>query len=318
MGGSDSDNTIVLAKSGTVSTPMSDPRTFFEAGVVEIDRVLLHELRELRTQYRNSGNPMLVYRIGVRLAEMMEPALDQKPYQLGCLHQFLGYLLINANQSSHSVRTAEQHLRLALTVFEAASFSTGESITRYLRTTWLLAITIKMQNRFEQAVSLIKDTLDDAYFRRAATMLDRLPLVRQLVLIDQTDASYGQFSKTLEIQQLNPVQYFHSARRLFEFALNNNNIRYAEVLYRQVLAAFKDARPYLESVHVWSFHKNLYHYFRLLKKRDIADVLFRRTFAATTRLGLDGQRVQLVSLSRHFESGNASDLRLDVAVYRSS
>jgi tetratricopeptide (TPR) repeat protein len=287
-------------------------------GASSINAILGVQLRDIRTQYRHSGNPSLAYEAGIPLARLFDAAIHHNPYQLGCLHHFLGYMLLNANRDLPAIKTAERHFRVALSILEANSFGLPETLTRYLRCIWLLAITLKMQEQPDDAIDLIRRTLDDEYFRRFATPLDRLPLVRQLVLMDQVASTYRRFEEALPAQQLSRVEYFHSVRRLFEFALNSQDLQRANELYQGARKAFAVAQPYLESVHVWSFHKNLYHYFGLLKELTLATRLLETTLSATKRLGLYGQHSQIVSLANRLQSGAASDVRLDVARYSST
>jgi hypothetical protein len=279
-----------------------------------LDAMLFEQIHALVKRYKKVGDPLSIYYSGRQLAIQFDPLRGRRLYQVGCLHSLLGELLITANLGLLSIRQAEAHLQLALTILDGTNSANAELSRMLLKTFWLKAITQKMQQQYTAAYETLRQGLEERYLQQTTTFVERIPLLRQIVLMEQNDTSYRLLSESLGPLSSNPVEYFHSVRRLFEFYLNHRELGAADRYYREVLNAFGRARYSLQAVHVYSFYKNLYQYFHLIGQYPIASELLKRTLCGTTQLNLHGQRAQLIRLAQNFGQGN-DDARLDVAQY---
>jgi hypothetical protein len=280
-----------------------------------INRSLLFQIQELKLQYHRSGNPPIVYERGNQLANLFRGVPDYRLYQLGCLHQFLGYLLITANRNLASIQLAEAHIRLALSIFDAHAVTTTDVLADLTRGHWLLGICLKMQSKHDESVDILSRSLSDPYLRRMGSPGHRIPLIRQLVIMAQAHQSFQRLSGTLRSQMTSPVEYFHSVRRLFEFSLNSHDLRAARVFFDECSSAFAKAKPLLESVHIAAYYKSVFHFFRMSNQDILADMVLKNTVRTTNRLGLHGQKRQLLSLAEQFHSKRVVDVKSDVASY---
>jgi hypothetical protein len=282
---------------------------------LELQIILFDKISEFTRLYHQFGNPILIYEAANALAQKCAGFLDAKPFELGRLHALLGYLLINADPDIKAIKQAREHLEIALNIIDNQQMFNQEILKVYLRASWLHAVAIKIEGDFDTAFNLLINKLEDKQLKRLAGIHDAIPLVRQRVIMEQTKSAHDELFNSAQGYKKNAAEYFHSVRRVFEYALNTQNFETIDELYNLCQSAFKRCRAELDKVYIYTYLKNVYHYLMLKGQLSPAARLYKRITKETMDLNLMGQHRQILDINRMFETIPISGVKLKSATY---
>jgi hypothetical protein len=292
-----------------------DYEKLMNARPLEVEVYLYEKISFFKKQYKLFGNPMLVYNTAIVLANKVAHFLDQNLYQLGRLHAFLGYLLINANPNLVTIKISRAHLEKAINIINNTNTFSEEVFRSYMYINWLLAVAIKIEGQFDEAYDLIVRCIEDKHVKRFGATMTTIPLIRQKAIMEQTARSHQSLARTVDSYKSDPVEYFHSVRRLFEYSLNSQDRNLLDYLYKLANFSFQKARPYIDVVYTYSYYKNVYHYLRLKGEVQRAEVIYTLIVEKTELLQLYGQRKQIIEIKSTFDTGEISKVRIKTATY---
>jgi hypothetical protein len=139
-----------------------------------------------------------------------------------------------------------------------------------------------------------------------ATALDLIPLRRQEIMMYQEISGYEQLAEdAVKYAVAQPLEYYRSLKRVFEFLLNEGGQQKAEQLYPEFKRAFGAVASKVPPISLISFMKNVGQYQMSLGNTQEASAVFARTLIEAKQRNLYGQVRQVKRLMQELESDNS-------------
>lgn len=296
---------------GTPIIPPLGSSHFLEAlaagGTRAIDTFLMPEIRWLKEEYRQTGNPRLIYLAGSSYIHLLEPLPSTRSsFQYARLQSLLGDMLIAQGDSSETLYVAVQHIETALETMARVGTISEETLREHIRCALLLGVARKALGEFDESLLIMRKLSKVFLDIASATEIDLTPLRRQEIMMHQTTDGHRQLAEeAVRYRTLRPLEYYRSIKRVFEFVMNKGGASEAEQIYPEFRRAFANVSNRADCLDHVSFAKNVGQFLITQGQFKAATVVLNRSLEESRRLNLYGQVRQIETLVQELESGNS-------------
>lgn len=231
---------------------------------------------------------------------VLESLTQDHSYGIANLYQFLGYLLINSEKDAQSIIRAREYLLKAKTIYENLPFFNEEILKNCIRADWLRSISYKLLEDYNNAYEVCNSSLNEVELEKIISprFSMKLPFLREMALLERSKDRFSYLRQKSDSYSDDDVETFFTYRRIFENCLYSNDMKRADQFYPFVKNAYKAVHSKIDQVYIYSYYKNLYHYFSLKQQHDVAQRIYNLTLKKTKELKLIGQYNELRFLKR--------------------
>lgn len=271
-----------------------------------IDIFLLPEIRLIRNEYKRSGNPYIVYLAANSVANIVKPFKgSHSSFQYSQLLALMGELALAQGSHADIIHVAIYHIESAIEIVNQVDSFCNEIIAAEVNYCLLLAVAEKVLGNHGESLSYLHAVIKHLAAKRYASELDLVPLRRQEIMMHQTIGGHRQLAEdAVQFHRLNPLEYYRSIKRVFEFLLNTGGMHEAEQIYPELKRAFTAVSFSVDPISHVSFLKNIGQYMLLRNETEQASMVLGRTLLDARRLNLQGQVRQVTHLLQELDSGN--------------
>lgn len=286
-----------------------DQRIFEElstGGPRAIDRLLLPEIRNLKNEYKRMGNPSIIYLAGNSLSDVVSsmPRCNES-FQFSKLQSLMAEMLLSQGSDAHSLILAIHHLDIAIDVLQRVETISEHMIRTHVSYVLQLTVTYKALGHFDYALKLLDSSSKLLITGKSATPVDLVPLKRQEIMMHQTIEGHRQLLEHAVIYKKHePLEYYRSLKRVFEFLLNNGGIRQANTIFTEFNKAFISISNQVDPISQISFMKNIGHYHLCKNEIKKASGILNEALTLASQCNLQGQVRQIIRLLQEIDTGN--------------
>jgi hypothetical protein len=96
--------------------------------------------------------------------------------------------------------------------------------------------------------------------------------------------------------QLGLIEEFHTYRRLFEYYISKNDKEKSREMFIKTNSIFKLIINRLDKIYIYMFYKNVYFFFRLIRRDEYAKIYYKKAIEGFSKYGFIGQLKKLENL----------------------
>jgi len=275
-------------------------------GPRKIDAFLFPWVRHLKDEYKRTGNPVIIYQIGSSVSDkIVLLQCCHYSFQFSQLQGLLAEMLLAHGKDASSLRTAVCCLETAIETAQRVGVINDKIVRAHVFYALLLGIARKALGHFDESLKGMRNTAKDLVCKSAATDIDLISLRRQEIMMHQTVAGHEQLAEeAIQYAALQPLEYYRSLKRAFEFFLNQGAQQNSEQIYPEFKRAFAAISQKTALISRISFMKNIGQYYMTIGEAKVAADVFDRTLLIASQLNLRGQVRQVKRLMQEIESDN--------------
>jgi hypothetical protein len=279
-------------------------REALQSSVRYADIYFTVETRRLRKLYIRSGKPHLAYQCGRGLSELGLELGIQNSIGLGVFEITLAEMLIGGGVSSLDLDRAELHL---LRGRRQVEHSQHNSLASRVFGQWymIMAVSLKARGKLEAYEEFMRSAVSDSWLIANGTPGDRVPLVRQYVMMRQSlNEHIALLYRAHEYKRERPLEYYRTLKRVVEFLVNKGLSESAQQLEKELTLSFlasSDKMPLLGKV---SFARDMAQLLALKGETQEGAKLAATALKRAQEAELLGQVRQLKAIRTAIESGN--------------
>jgi hypothetical protein len=273
-------------------------------GAKSLDALLIPEVRWLRHEYKQTGNPRLIYLAGSSYTDLLKafPA-TRYSFQYALLQSLLGEMLIAQGNNAETLHAAVKHIETALEIMDSVSIMSEETLRAQVSCALLLGVARKALGEFDESLFIMRKLSKVFIDIASATEVDLVPIRRQEIMMHQTMEGHRQLAEeAVRYRTLRPLEYYRSLKRVFEYVMNNDGILEAEQIYPEFRRAFASISHMVGHISHVSFAKNVGQFLMTRGQLQAAAVVLNRSLKESRVLNLHGQVRQLEILVQEAES----------------
>jgi hypothetical protein len=273
-------------------------------GTRAIDKFLLPWVNQLKDEYKRIGNPVLIYQAGKAVCiEIKSIQSCHSSFQYSRLQALLAEMLLASGRDSRTLLIAMSHLECAIETIQRVSTINNDVVRAHVFYVLLLGITKKAVGCFDESLKIMNSAATSLINEGIATELDLIPLRRQEIMMYQTISGYEQLAEdAIKYAVVQPLEYYRSLKRVFEFLLNEGGQQKAEQIYPEFKRAFIAVASKVPPISLISFMKNVGQYQMSVGNTQEASAVFTRTLVEANQRNLYGQVRQVKRLIQELES----------------
>lgn len=234
----------------------------------EREIILRRYLNNLKKEYRSIGDPISLYNKSISTINDLDQIYEKSSINLGIIHSFLGYLLINSNISNDVLVKAKSHFNITINVLENSDLFTDGVAEQLVKAKWLDALSIKMQGNHNKAYETLEQY--DRELSKDLSEKERLYFMRQKILIDDSKKAYLSLVNNSSLFVDDNLESYYSYKRIFEYYVRIKDQRNAKVYYNLSKKYFTLVEHRLDKVYIISFKKYEFLYYIIFNDKQKA------------------------------------------------
>jgi len=234
----------------------------------ERELILRRYLSNLKKEYRSVGDPISLYNKSIDTINELDQIYEKSLVNLGVIHSFLGYLLINSNVSNDILLKAKLHFKITIDILENSDLFTDDIAEQLVKAKWLDALSIKMQGNHNQAYKLLEQY--DKEFSKDLSKKERLYFMRQKILIDDSKKGYNNLIDNSILFTDDNLESYYSYKRIFEYYVRTKDQKNAKIYYSLAKKYFFLVEHKLDMVYIISFKKYEFLYYIIFNNKQEA------------------------------------------------
>lgn len=282
----------------------------------DIDTFLFGQIGKLKREYARSGNPEVIYLAGMELTRRVSEFSNSRfSFQCARLQALLAEMLIAEGRDAVKLNLAVHHIHVALEILRSVDVVDAETIRTWVFCEMLLAVARKALGRPDDALNGIEQASRRLREKLSASELNLMPLRRQQIIMLQKESGHRELAETaVGYRHHDPVGYFGSLKRVFEFLLNRHKTDEAQGLLAEFNRAYLAVQKRIPPISHVSFLKNVGHLQLQAGRRDNAWALLSRASSEAQARNLVGQVRQIQYLLSELGGGNSKGTLITLVV----
>jgi hypothetical protein len=292
----------------------ADARTRLSIDAQAYERFVAAEVLELERAYHSGSAPELVALAACARVSALDGISPRPSAAHARLRALTGQMQVAAGGNAEFMAEAETHLVAGIEELCAVDDWTREHLKLLAELVLNHAVTLKARGSVQEAAQLLRSTMTDPALRPYWANGDRLPLMRQDVIMAGGVGPHRWLAEQHDaMRAAGALEHYRTVKRLLEFAMNQGNIRAARRLLPAAIRAFsplRDSAPPLARV---SLVKNVGQLQALDGRPQRGLVLLRLAGRAAEEQGLRGQMRQIDQMMEMVQAGERPLLRTYVA-----
>lgn len=276
------------------------------------EKILAYYLNHLNMKYKKVPNPIYIYNYYLRykylnysFSEFLDFLYKNKYYSyfLGKIFEFISMTLINSGKIE-LVKTARIYLEKCIVIYDNLNFINDDIFKSILKIKWLNSITHKLENNYGIAKSYCDEIIYMAEENKriyGLSYYDSVLIAEREIAVLTQDLNRFQFlQKHSKRWELNPIEAFHTYRRIFEYYLNIKNLDKAEEILMDVKRIYKIVKTELSPIYIWTLQRNYYQYFLLRNEKAKANNIYVYLMNEYNKYNIYGQILVLENLKKKY------------------
>lgn len=161
---------------------------------------------------------------------------------------------------------------------------TNDLANLYIKTKWLLSITYKMLGDKDSAINICEDLLSNDINKKIAN--NNIIIHRELFVIEKTKS---RLKNIINISNNDPIEYFHLQRRIFEFHIDNHDIKNADSMFKDFLNISNNICKFIDKIYIVATARVIYKYFCLKNDYHAAKHYYNIAIKQSELYNFEGQ-----------------------------
>jgi hypothetical protein len=288
--------TLVLISADARARLATDARTY--------EQFVTAEVLELERAYRSGSAPKLVALAADARLSALEGISPRPSAAHARLRALVGQMQVAAGGNAEFIAEAEAHLVAGIEELCAVDEWTREHLKLLAELVLNHAVTLKARGSVPEAAQLLRSTMSDPTLRPYWAHGDRLPLMRQDVIMAGGVGPHRWLAEQHDaMRAAGALEHYRTIKRLLEFAMNQGNFRAARRLLPAAIRTFaqlNDSAPPLARI---SLIKNVGQLQALDGRPQRGLALLRLAGRAAEEQGLGGQLRQIDQMVEMVQAG---------------
>ncbi len=255
----------------------------------------------IQTDHQNTGNPQSAYNFLVGGLTQFQREMGKDHPCLAPVHELAGYLLINCDISPSALKKADEHLVNALRLFEKSTVNDG-AVNGLVTSSWLYAVSQRLQNLPSVGVGVIDEALHHPLIASLASDAARIKLLRERAVIERSQDDLLYLFHRIEELGANDIEAFHTARRLFEVIMFQQDVKPLAQLSLEVTRLFQKVTQRIDPIYKCIYHRDFFQYNVLIGNKPKAEEHYLLAINMAKQLQLRGQERKLLALHEEWKS----------------
>lgn len=282
-----------------VSSALID--SFRSGDYLRIRTFYLDEYRTVKAIYQNLGNPVTAMRYGVHAHQMVKEVCVSEI----CIGFFESYMAELTLASGHIDSTIDEYLFYAEKHARTAKCDWQLRIKALSSIYLMKSISEKAKRESDKAYMTLEEVERDPWIMKKDDLLLMTPVFRQRMMMEQTVASHMKLLERASLlKKVNPLEYFRTIKRVFEFCINSGNTVAAEKLIKEVLLAYNGIKTDVPPITKISLLKNMGQANVLFGEKELAISQLQNALRDARYYKLEGQVTQIKNLISAAHEGN--------------
>lgn len=266
-----------------------------------IRKFYIQEFHVAKTIYHQLGNPCFAIKYGSHACNLVHEITIHEI----SIANFTSYIveliiaagIINSNVD-HLLEISEAHAR--------RSPCSDDLRIKVLANIFLLkSISEKARKQQSEAYLTLEQAEQDPWIAQNDISLIMTPVYRQKMMMEQTITSHQKLlARALVLKQSNPLEYYRTLKRVFEFIVNSGEQAMSRLLMPELQIAFSAIQNQVPKITAISLLKNFGQANALLGNSDLAKRQLNIAVCEAQAYGLKGQVVQINRLLQAVTDGN--------------
>jgi hypothetical protein len=213
-------------------------------------------------------------------------------------------MLVAGGGDSAMMAVAERHLVAAQEELCSVGDWRREHVRLLVELVLNHVVTLKARGRASEAVQLLRGTISDRSLSPYWSRGDRLPLVRQdVIMVGGLKPHRWLAEQREDMQAAGPLEHYRTVKRIFEFAMNTGEDRATARLIHVAKRAFRPVASSVPQLARISFVKNVGQHEALAGDPERALMTLALARAAAEEHNLHGQVRQIDGLTTLIRGG---------------
>ncbi len=263
----------------------------------DFDFLLQYFLDSKLREYRILGNSAsLSDSINYLLQNISGLKQSKQSFVLGLIHKFEAQLSLESSRNFNDLNIALTHIETAIENI-SIRLPGEELVSSHL----IRAVVLKAKGDRDEAFYSLKSSKQEL-FKSDLNPLLLIKLNRQEQMMLQTNLSHDyMFKEAINIQDISPIEYYSSIKRLFEYYMNWEQHEKRRILYPILVKSFSKIKDRLPVISKVSFMKISAQHYILEGNKELGFRLLHIALQKSLLHNLIGQTTQLMRL---FEDSN--------------
>ncbi len=277
----------------------------------EFNNALAPIVKKIKIEYKQGANPNIILSYCLKLTnELNSNSKYYNSIEIAKVLSIQSQMLLAIGASRELLSQALTFINETIDICYRINEFNLEINKELVKGTLILAVILKALGNYDESFKEINKNSSLLLNKRGIAKLELIPLQRQEIMMTQSDVGHKKLLSEVSIyKDLEPVEYYSTLKRVFEFSMNKNMYEVAGKLIPSLKESFHNVRNKLPILSHVSFVKNIAMYYLTTKESEYGVALLEALLLKANDMSMIGQVNQIESLLQQYRDGGAINLK---------